>query len=210
MKEKEKSYKMKNFPKKKYDVIYADPPWKYKDSQNSNMNFFSVDARYQTMNIEDIYCLPVNKISSKNCLLFLWVVSPLLKEGLETIENWGFKYKTIVFVWSKKSKNFKDIANLGRWTLGNVELCLLGTKGQPKRKTKKIRQLVVAKRKKHSQKPNEVRNRIELLCGKEKSKIELFARERYIGWDAWGNEVGNKILRRKCNLGIRKFINNGR
>lgn len=131
-------------------------------------------------------------LAEKDCVLFLWAVSPLLPEALEVMKSWGFKYKTVAFVWNKKTKNGKDVSNLGRWTMGNVEVCLLGVKGKPKRVLKNIKQLVIAERTKHSKKPSEVRERIVQLMG-DVPRIELFAREETEGWDVWGNEVKNDI-----------------
>lgn len=176
------------FPDKKYDIIYADPPWSYNDKMSGHS--FSLDHEYETQDINWIKSLPVQDLSQKDCVLFLWAVSPQLQEGLDTIKAWGFKYKTIAFCWSKKTKTGKSVSNLGRWTMGNVELCLLATKGSPNkwREDKTIKQLVEAERTIHSKKPEEVRNRIEKMLG-ERSRIELFARCRFSGWDCWGNEV---------------------
>ena len=108
------------------------------------------------------------------------------------MKDWGFKYRTLAFCWSKHTKNGKKVSNLGRWTMGNVELCLLGVRGKPKRKIKNIKQLVEAERTKHSKKPEEVRNRIVKLMG-DIPRIELFARQKTEGWDVWGNEVESDI-----------------
>ncbi len=118
----------------------------------------------------------------------------MLPEAIEVMNEWGFKYKTVAFVWSKRTKNNKEVANLGRWTMGNVEICLLGVKGKPKRIIKNIRQLVVAERTKHSKKPDEVRDRIVRLMG-DISRIELFARQETEGWDVWGNAVKSGIIK---------------
>ena len=118
----------------------------------------------------------------------MWAVSPLLPEALEVMKAWGFKYITVAFVWSKHTKNKKKVSNIGRWTMGNVEICLLGRKGKPQRICKNIKQLVEAERFRHSAKPSEVRDRIVQLMG-DFPRIELFAREKTAGWDVWGNEV---------------------
>ncbi len=178
--------------KKKYNIIYADPPWSYSDKMGNNSSFMSATSAYQTQSIEWIKGLKVNDIADKNCVLFLWAVSPLLPEALDTMKAWGFKYTTVAFVWSKLTKNNIKIANMGRWTMGNVELCLLGKKGKPQRQVKNIRQLVEAERTVHSKKPEEVRNRIVSLIG-EVPRVELFARNKSEGWDAWGNEVESDI-----------------
>lgn len=182
---------MVNFNMKKYQIIYADPPWSYNDKMKGHS--FSLDHEYQTQDKEWIQKLPVQNICEKDAVLFLWVVSPMLDEGIDTLKAWGFKYKTLAFCWSKHTKNGKKVKNLGKWTMGNVELCLLGVKGQPKRISKNIYQLVEAERTKHSQKLNEVRTRIVNLMG-DLPRIELFARQKTEGWDVWGNEVESDIV----------------
>ncbi len=176
------------FPNKKYQIIYADPPWSYNDKMAGHS--FSLDHEYETQSKQWISSLPVDNLAEKNACLFLWVTSPLLDEGIKVLEDWGFRYKTIAFVWSKYTKNGKLVSNLGRWTMGNVELCLLGVKGTPNswRIDKSIKQLVQAERTRHSKKPQEVRDRIIKLLG-DRSRVELFAREKTEGWDVWGNEV---------------------
>jgi N6-adenosine-specific RNA methylase IME4 len=171
---------------KKYNIIYADPPWSYNDKMETHS--FSELNHYSTMSLQEIKDLPIKELAEKDSVLFLWVVSPMLDWGFEVIKSWGFKYKTVAFVWSKHSKNGKKIANLGRWTMGNVEMCLIATKGKPKRIKNNVRQLVEAERTVHSKKPAEVAKRIVDLMG-DLPRIELFARETSPGWDAWGNEV---------------------
>lgn len=108
------------------------------------------------------------------------------------MKAWGFKYITVAFCWSKHTVNKKKVSNLGRWTMGNVEICLLGRRGKPQRISKNIKQLVEAERTIHSKKPDEVRKRIVELMG-DIPRIELFAREKTKGWDVWGNEVKSNI-----------------
>jgi site-specific DNA-methyltransferase (adenine-specific) len=184
---------------KKYQIIYADPPWSYNDKMKGHMG---AEEQYKTQDIKWIKNLKVDSIADKNCVLFLWVVSPMLPEGIEAMKAWGFKYKTVAFCWNKVNSNGGWISNLGRWTMGNVELCLLGTKGKPKRIRKDIKQLVIARRNNHSQKPNLVRKRIIELMGNI-PRIELFARGKkekdmlgyneFENWDIWGNEVESDI-----------------
>ena len=112
---------------------------------------------------------------------------------MKTIEAWGFKFKTIAFVWVKQTKHGKWVSNLGRWTMGGAEICILATRGKPKRVIKNIKQLVFAERTRHSEKPAEVRNRIVSLMG-DLPRIELFARQKTEGWDVWGNEVESDII----------------
>lgn len=170
---------------KKYDIIYADPPWCYKDKKcNGNC-----ESHYKTMNIKEICNLPIKNITNKDCVLFLWVTYPMLTEGLKVIEEWGFKYKTIGFQWIKQNKSGKGFFfGLGRWTRGNTECCLIGVKGKPKRIDNSVSQLVFFPLQKHSEKPYIVREKIIKLIG-DKPRIELFARQTVEGWDCWGNEV---------------------
>lgn len=170
---------------KKYNIIYADPPWSYKDKKcNGNC-----ESHYKTMNIEDICNLPIKNIADKDCVLFLWVTYPMLNEGLKLIEEWGFKYKTIGFQWIKQNKSGKGFFfGLGRWTRGNSECCLIAVKGKPKRISNSVSQLVFSPLQEHSKKPDIVREKIVELIG-DKPRIELFARQSVEGWDCWGNEV---------------------
>lgn len=172
---------------KKYNIIYADPPWDYKNKKNKDPKMGGIT--YPTMKLEDICNLPIKEICEKDTILFLWVTMPMLQEGLQTIKAWGFKYKTCGFTWVKQNPKSDGIySGLGHWTNGNAELCLIATKGHPKRIAKDVKQIVLAHRTRHSEKPAEVRNRIVKLIG-NLPRIELFARQYAEGWDCWGNEV---------------------
>jgi len=175
---------------KKYSIIYADPPWSYNDKMLGHMG---AETHYRTRDKNWIWSLPIQDIAEKDCTLFLWVVSPMLPEGIETLARWGFKFKTIAFVWIKQTVHGKWVSNLGRWTMGGSEICLLGIKGKPKRVIRNIKQLVFAKRRRHSEKPDEVRNRIVELMG-DLPRIELFAREAAEGWDAIGFDIDGKSI----------------
>jgi len=176
------------FPKKKYNIIYADPAWYFK-SWSKKGEDRNATKHYQCMSINDICNLPINDISDDNCILFIWVINPMLPEAIKVIESWGFKYKTVAFTWVKKNKKADSFfTGLGYYTRSNPEMCLLATKGKPKRISKSVRQLVVSKLQQHSKKPDRIRNDIVELCG-DKPRIELFARQKAEGWDSWGNEV---------------------
>ena len=174
------------FPNKKYNIIYADPPWTFKTwSKKGGIK----SPKYEVMTINDIKKLPIDNIADKDCVLFIWVTYPLLKEGLDTIKQWNFHYKTCGFSWIKKNKKTDSLFwGLGYWTRANNEICLLATKGKPKRISRSVHQVVIDKIREHSRKPDCVRDRIVELCG-DLPRIELFAREKTKGWDVWGNEV---------------------
>lgn len=145
------------------------------------------------MNIEDICNLPVKNIASENCVLFIWVTFPTLLDGFKVIKSWGFTYKTVAFVWIKQNKKTPSLfLGMGFWTRANAEICLLATKGNPKRISAKVHQVIISPIEEHSKKPDEARKRIVELIG-DLSKIELFARQKAEGWDVWGNEVSSDI-----------------
>lgn len=179
---------------KKYKIIYADPPWQYRVYSKKGQGR-SAENHYHTMNIKDIMALPVDKIADKDCILFLWITFPCLKEGIEVMERWGFKYKTCGFNWVKRNKKKNTyFMGLGFWTRSNSEVCLIGTKGQPKRVSKSVSQICDARIMEHSKKPAEIRERIVELCG-ELPRIELFARDKVKGWDSLGDEIDGKDIR---------------
>lgn len=141
------------------------------------------------MKKEEIFELPVSEIADDNCILFLWVTFPCLKEGLQTIEKWGFCYKTCGFTWIKKNRKSEGLFwGLGYWTRANAEICLIATKGNPKRESKSVHQVIISRIEEHSKKPDETRDRIVKLCG-DVPRIELFARQSAEGWDCWGLEA---------------------
>lgn len=145
----------------------------------------SAESHYPTMRFEDIQNLPINNIADKDCALFMWTTIPLLKDSFSVLESWGFEYKTVAFVWIKQNKKSDSLFwGLGYWTRANAELCILATKGHPKRKSAKVHQVIMSKIEEHSKKPDETRNRIVELMG-DLPRIELFARQKVDGWDAW-------------------------
>jgi N6-adenosine-specific RNA methylase IME4 len=111
----------------------------------------------------------------------------MLPEALNVGTAWGFKFKTVAFTWAKTKLDGGFHTGLGHWTRGNPEMCLLFTRGKPKRQSKGVRQLIVAGRREHSRKPEEARERIEALVPGE--RIELFARDPRPGWSSWGDQT---------------------
>jgi len=174
-----------NFPNKKYNIIYADPPWSYGDKLKHHGG--SADSHYDTMSIDDICNLPVDNISADNCALFLWGTWPLLPEALRVVESWGFTYKTCGFVWVKNYTNGKKVLGMGNDTRGNTEFVLLAKKGRMIRIDNGISQYIESPIKEHSKKPDQVRQKIVQLYG-DLPRIELFARTKIHGWDVFGND----------------------
>lgn len=184
---------------KKYNIIYADPPWQYKDKGCKG----AAEHHYNTMTIQDICNLPIKEISADNCVLFLWATYPMLKEMFMVMDAWGFEYKTIGFQWVKQSTTRNKLAfGLGRWTRSNSEPCFIGVKGKPKPIVNNIPQVVMTPITKHSEKPNYVRDKIVKLMG-DIPRVELFARKKFEGWDSWGNEI-------ECDLNLEVIHDNNR
>lgn len=173
---------------RKYNIIYADPPWKYNTWRDGEG---TAEKHYPTMKVEEIVNMKdtIKKISEKDCILFLWVTFPCLLDGIRVIKEWGFRYKTCGFNWIKRNKVSDTwFFGLGYWTRANSEICLLATKGTIKRKSNKVSQVVDTHIEEHSKKPAIVRDKIIELVG-DLPRIELFARQTADGWDSWGDEV---------------------
>jgi len=193
---------------KKYQIIYADPPWNYQDKRNTPgknnpSGAGGASKHYKTTPIEELKKLGVAGVADKNCIIFMWATSPFMKEAIELIEAWGFKYKTIPFVWIKMKNDMSEPRKdgIGNYTPNNAEYVLLGRKGKYWRNSTKVKQIVMTPKTKHSRKPAQVRRAIVELVG-DIPRIELFARPRerdmfgdseYDGWDVWGNEVESDI-----------------
>jgi len=172
---------------KKYQIIYADPPWSYKTYSNKNV------CPYPIMKDKDIYDLNVDLLADEDCVLFIWATFPKLIECIKTITAWGFIYKSMAFTWVKRNKKADSwFWGMGYWTRQNPEVCLLATKGNPKRESMGVHSIIDDRIMEHSKKPDEVRKRIVELMG-DKTRVELFARKKTEGWDVWGNEVESDI-----------------
>jgi len=191
---------------KKYSVIYADPPWSFGDrlrsskkKVNGKMDYREIERHYSTMKVRDICALRVAEISAENSVLFMWTTDAHLEEAMKVIKSWGFIYKTVGFIWNKKTDKGNQVCFMGKWTMKGSEICLLATKGKAHGmiKAHNVRQLVEAKRLSHSKKPDEVRDRIVELLG-DVPRIELFCRDQKEGWDVWGNEV-------ECSEGVNLY-----
>tara|TARA_S200002703_G_C3672826_1_gene206604 strand:+ start:17 stop:580 length:564 start_codon:yes stop_codon:yes gene_type:complete len=172
----------------KFGIIYCDPAWDYKGQKQHNGKLGketgSASKYYDTLKLKELKTMPVYDIADEDCLLFMWVTSPHLDQGITLIKTWGFKYSTIGFVWNKMR------VNPSYYTMSQCEICLIAKKGRiPKpRGARNVRQYVEEKRREHSQKPDVVKERINEMFPIQR-KIELFARKPTDGWYYWGNEV---------------------
>lgn len=181
---------------KKYDIIYADPPWFYRGRKQFGFaGDVVVDTggaikHYLTMTKKEIANLPIQKISKENALLFIWIPGPILLDGIDVIKVWGFEYKRDAFQWDKQR------TNPGYYTLSQIETCYVAKRGkipQP-RGSRNERQFHSELRGEHSAKPTEIRDRITKMFPTQ-DKIELFAREVADGWDAVGYEIDGRDIR---------------
>lgn len=185
-------------PEKKYDVIYADPPWDYggkmqfdkswkKDiNQDWGKNIFisAANFKYPTLKTKKMMKIPINNIAKDDCLLFMWVTNPHMEQWIELAKSWWFNYKTVAFVWDKM------VHNPWQYTMSYCELCLVFKKWRipTPRWARNIKQLIHVPRWKHSQKPLDVLHWIEKMFPTQ-DKIELFARHKPDNWDVWGLDV---------------------
>jgi N6-adenosine-specific RNA methylase IME4 len=172
----------------RYPVVYADPPWNFK-CYSAKGKARGAEAHYDCMTLDQIKALPVRDLAADDCCLFLWVTNPTLPQAFEVIGAWGFTYKTVAFCWAKTTVRGLRHVGMGYWSRANAELCLLATRGKPKRSAADVRMLVDAPVGQHSEKPEEVRRRIERLVAGP--YVELFARRSAPGWEtAFSPQVG--------------------
>jgi len=184
---------------KKYNIIYADPPWRYNDKRktsgkNNPTGAGGAEKHYNTMSFEELSELKIQDIADENCMLFMWATSPQLPTAIKLIKSWGFKYKTVSFTWVKMKNDMSEPRGdgIGSYTLSNSEYVLVALKGKYWRKDATARQILLHPKLSHSEKPNEIRKRIVKMLG-DLPRIELFARQKVKGWDTWGNEIESDI-----------------
>ena len=176
---------------KKYQIIYADPPWHYQFGATSSRYVLN---KYDCLTKEELCELPISTISDDNAVLLMWATYPKLDWVFDIVKSWGFEYKTTAFTWVKTNKNSMGLFwGMGYYTRSNPEICILATRGKPlERKVHDIHSVVMSDVMEHSHKPAIVRENIVSLFG-DLPRIELFARKKVEGWDAWGNEVESDI-----------------
>ena len=174
------------FPDKKYQIIYADPPWEMGNKSTNRVLL----PKYDVMKTNDIINLPIEKLSDENCALFLWTINAKIPDAIKFIEKLEFRYVGVAFCWVKTSQKtgIPNCRMAGNYTLQGIELCLLAIKGSMKTKDRTVRQVLMHPRLFHSKKPDIIRDEIVRLFG-DLPRIEIFARNRTEGWDVWGNEV---------------------
>ena len=199
----------------KYSLIYADPPWQY----GNTISRGAADGHYNTLSLSDMKRLPVWELSESNAILAMWYTGTHDEEARELASAWGFDVRQMfLFTWVKFNSlaeqrfnraleeqtlfefnellmmlNAETRMNPGNYTRGNQESVLVAVKGKGlERIDASVKQVVYSCLGRHSEKPAEVRYRLEQLYG-DVPRIELFARQSAPGWDCWGNECENSI-----------------
>ena len=183
----------------KYQIIYADPPWKYLWGTGKKGGNFAPEKHYETMPVEEICELNVKDLRDKNCALFLWTTMPALPEAMKVIEAWGFKYKTCAFTWVKIRKDGVPLMGPGSYSRANAEIVLLGMRGHIKSISHSVPQILMHQRLGHYVKPPIIRERIVELFG-DITRIELFARQKTEGWDAIGYGIDGISVQEKIEM----------
>lgn len=168
-------------------TLLLDPAWSFQAWSNDTGLMRSAERHYSTETVAEMAKLPVADMAANNSAMFMWAVDSHLDQAISLMNLWGFTYKTIAFVWVKTGKGGQPTMGMGYWSRKMAEVCLLGTRGKPKRLSGGVRQVIMAPRREHSRKPDEIYERIEALVGGP--YIELFSRQRRSGWSSWGNEV---------------------
>lgn len=214
---------------KKYNIIYADPPWDYNDKRDKHPRLCGgASVHYPTMKTKDLVLLPINEITDDNCMLFMWATFPNLPDALELMKAWGFKYKTVGFTWVKTNKIQRSVEDyhpkhqiigsaetgfsspffgIGYYTKSNAEVCLIGVKGKPIKISNDISSIIISPKEAHSKKPDEVRNKIVELCG-DIPRVELFARTETPGWDTMGLDINRISIEESISLLQNNNLNN--
>lgn len=178
---------------KKYNIIYADPPWQFSSVKTGGSMKSGAAAKYPTMTLDQLKALDVPAICEKDCVLIMWYVSSQPQEALDLVKAWGFTLKNMnCFVWQKLTTNLMPHFGMGYWTRAGAECALIAVRGKPKSENKAIRQVRAEMMGEHSEKPAVFRDDIVKLCG-DLPRLEMFARCVPEGWDVWGNEVEKSL-----------------
>ena len=170
-----------------YGAILADPPIPF-DAWSSKGEGRSPQHHYKCSAFEELAALPITDLAASDCFLFMWIplrsaflVKPLMR-------SWGFAFSGSGFVWVKQNpKGAGWFMGGGYSTRKNVEVCWLGRRGKPRRKSAGVRELIVAPVREHSRKPDQIYSQIEALC--DGPFLELYARQQWPDWDSWGLEI---------------------
>lgn len=178
---------------KKYNIVYADPAWSFNNKKTGGSLKSGASSHYKTMGVDEMCKMNIPAITQKDCVLFMWWVASQPEEAIKLVKALGFTIKTMTaFNWVKTTKHGKFDFGMGFWTRVGSEMCLVAIKGKPKRISARIRSVTMAQKLQHSKKPDIFRDKIVQLMG-DVPRVELFAREKYDGWDSMGDEINDGI-----------------
>lgn len=178
---------------KKYKLIYADPPWQFKNKNTGGSMKSGAAAQYNVMTIEDLKAMDIQSICDDDCVLIMWWVGSMPQEAIDLCSAWGFTLKNMNgLVRRKLTKNLLDFFGMGWWTRAGSESAIIATKGKPKPLSRSIRAVQSFAVREHSRKPDEFRDLAVELVG-DVPRLEMFARQKTDGWDVFGNEVEDSI-----------------
>lgn len=180
----------------KYDIIVSDNPWFY-NKRNAGTKFGTGANKYPLIKHEELLGLSdlVKGVSADNCALFMWATMPKLKMAIELIDSWGFRYATNAFTWIKLNKDGSPFAGPGNYTSTGPELVLLGIKGSMLPDQKLVNSVIMSQKMRHSQKPEEIQDRIDLMYKGDRKRLEMFARRPRDGWTTVGLDIDGKDIR---------------
>lgn len=188
-----------------YKTVAMDPPWKFLARSQKTGIGRSAERHYHCMDMADIKALPIHELLAPNASVLIWITDPMLFQGMDLLADWNLKFATVAYYWAKTTGegSDKDAFGMGFWTRANPEQVwgafdtddeeedtqvIMFKKGNPKRRARNVRRLIVAPVREHSRKPDEFFERTERLL--DGPYLELFSREDRPGWTTWGNEVG--------------------
>jgi N6-adenosine-specific RNA methylase IME4 len=195
---------MIDLPQRHFGAIVVDPPWHFRARTALQVGNWTsrrdAEKHYKVMGLDEIAALPVRDLALPDSHLFLWTTGPCLPQSFEIIKAWGFRYSAVAFTWVKLKKSFNPMqlrvlpsmesdlhVGLGLTTRKNAEFCLLARRGNAKRISKSVREIIMAPVREHSRKPDEAYDRVRTYCAGP--YLELFARTQRPGWTCWGNET---------------------
>jgi N6-adenosine-specific RNA methylase IME4 len=170
-----------------YQVVLVDPPWSYNDTKTGGSMKSAANQVYDVMDLEALATFPIHGLASPNSVVFMWTTNPMMREAHILLGAWGYEYKTMV-TWVKTGR-----IGMGHWFRGNTEHCLVAKRGKVKSFKSAIRNHFEATPTGHSAKPMELYGMIDEACGHLEPKVELFSRQAFPGWHAWGNEVQSDL-----------------
>lgn len=178
---------------KKYKLIYADPPWQFNNKNTGGSMKSGAASHYLTTGIEGLKKMPVNDIADDDCILVMWWVGSMPQEAIDLVRSWGFTLKNMNgFVWNKLTVKGLPFFGMGFYSRAGSESAIIATKGKPKIQSRSVRAVGSYKVGKHSEKPQEFRDKCVELAG-DVPRLEMFARSAQKGWDVFGNEAPESI-----------------